>query len=404
MANLKVDFCGLEFKNPVIVSSIEPTNSVDNLKKCFDAGAAGAVVKTLTDIPAMHSLTNNSKYAILNEEGRCIKGKVPRHFTFYSRSGYAKEDYRDWFDWLKETQAYAASCGGHIITSIGAGSFESWQEISKMVEDCGVSMLELNLGCPHPTQMKGAKAGVLICQNPDASAEVTAKVVEAVKIPVMVKLSPEAANLTAIAGSVQAAGAMAVTVNSRFTGFCVNIETGEPYIGGPAGVGGPWIKPVTLRWVHDIRTKLGMEIAGSNGIFDWRDAIEFIMSGAGIMQVGSVLMLKGYDWLAKIIEGIDKFLDEHGYPDVAAIHGIASKKATGSYNQAFGQKRQHMVVDRERCTTCWNCLRSCFYGALEKEIGEEGGEELLITHTEKCIGCELCYSVCPFEAVSFEEN
>lgn len=247
MAKLDVDFCGLAFKNPIIVSSIEPTNSLDNLKKCIDAGAAGAVVKTLTDIPAMHALTKHAKYAILNEQGRLIKGKVPRHYTFYSRSGYAKEDYRDWAAWLEQVQTYARQNGAHIIASVGAGSLDGWRDISRMARDCGVSMLELNLGCPHPTQMKGAKAGVLICQNPQASAEVTAAVVETVDIPVIVKLSPEAANLTVIAESVQKAGASAVTVNSRFTGFCVDIETGEPFIGGPAGVGGPWIKPVSLR-------------------------------------------------------------------------------------------------------------------------------------------------------------
>jgi dihydroorotate dehydrogenase (fumarate)/dihydropyrimidine dehydrogenase (NAD+) subunit PreA len=398
MAKLDVDFCGLAFKNPIIVSSIEPTNSVDNLKKCIDAGAAGAVVKTLTDIPAMHSLTKHAKYAILNEQGRLIKGKVPRHYTFYSRSGYAKEDYRDWATWLEEVQAYARQKGAHIIASVGAGSLEGWRDISRMARDCGVSMLELNLGCPHPTQMKGAKAGVLICQNPQASADVTAAVVETVDIPVIVKLSPEAANLTVIAESVQKAGASAVTVNSRFTGFCVDIETGEPFIGGPAGVGGPWIKPVTLRWVHDIHSKLGMPIAGSNGIFDWRDAVEFIMSGARIMQIGSVLMLKGHGWLEKIISGLEDYLDGHGYPDVNAIYGLASKKATASYNQTFGQTGQHAVIDDEKCTRCWNCVRSCFYGALGQ------GDDEVVTRTNDCIGCELCFSVCPFDAVSFEEN
>jgi len=398
MANLKVNFCGIEFKNPVIVSSIEPTNSVDNLKKCIDAGAAGAVVKTLTDIPSMHALTKNSRYAVLNEEGRIIKGKVPRHFTFYSRSGYAKEDYRDWAAWLKEIQAYAQKNGARILTSVGAGSLESWQEIARMAQDCGAPMLELNLGCPHPTQMTEARAGVLICQDPEASAEVVEAVKAAVDIPIMVKLSPEAANLTVIARSVQQAGAVAVTVNSRFTGFCVDINTGEPYIGGPAGVGGPWVKPITLRWVHDIHSKLGMAIAGSNGIYDWRDAVEFIMSGATIMQMGSVLMLKGHKWLGKVIAGIDRFLDEKGYADVAEIHGLASRQAAASYDQTFDEKGKHAVIDPEKCTLCWNCVRSCFYGAMAKS------EEQVRTLTENCIGCELCYSVCPFEAVSFEAN
>ena len=398
MANLQVDFCGLNFKNPIIVSSIEPTNSVDNIKKCIDNGAAGAVVKTLTDIPAMHSLTKHSRYAILNEEGRLIKGKVPRHFTFYSRSGYAKEDFKDWAAWLKETQAYAEKNGAHIITSVGASSLETWREISRMAQDCGSPMLELNLGCPHPSQMKEAKAGVLICQNPDSSAEVTAAVRDAVDIPIMVKLSPEAANLTVISEAVQKAGADAVTVNSRFTGFCVDIMSGQPYIGGPAGVGGPWVKPVTLRWVHDIHSKLGMPISGSNGIYDWRDAVEFIMSGADIMQVGSVLMLKGHQWLAKIIGGINDFLDEQGYASLADIHGMASRAAAASYNQTFGDQGKHAVIDEEKCTNCGNCVRSCFYGALAK--GEDKVERL----SENCIGCELCYSVCPFDAIGFAAN
>lgn len=195
------------------------------------------------------------------------------------------------------------------------------------------------------------------------------------------------------------AGAAAVTVNIRFTGFAVNIETGTPYIGGPAGVGGPWIKYVTLRWVHEIYSKLNMHIAGSNnGIFDWQDAVAFIMSGTKVMQVGSVLMLKGYSWLDKMIEEIDAFLDGHGYKDVQAIYGMASRKAAASYNEQFGTKTIHAVIDHEKCTRCWNCVRSCFYDAMSK------GDDEVITHSENCIGCELCFNVCPFDAVSFAEN
>jgi dihydroorotate dehydrogenase (fumarate)/dihydropyrimidine dehydrogenase (NAD+) subunit PreA len=398
MADLSVEFCGLSFKNPVIVASIEPTNSVDRLKKCIDAGAAGAVVKTLSDMPTMVDLTKHSKYAILNEDGRIIKGKIPRNFVFYSRSGFSSSPYQEWVPYLKEAEAYAERSDAYIIASVGAASLESWEAISKMAEDCGIKMIELNFGCPHTTQMKNAKTGGLIGQNPEAAGEVTNRVVTSVNIPVMVKLTPEAANLTEIAHSVKKAGASAVTVNSRFTGFAVNVETGSPYINGPAGVGGPWIKYVTLRWVHEIYSRLGMPIAGSSGIFDWRDAVEFIMSGAKIMEVGSVLMLKGYDWLTRIIEGIDQFLDEHDYPDLQTIYGMASRKATASYNDTFKTRGIHAVIDQEKCTCCWNCVRSCFYDALSQ------GQEQVIARSENCIGCELCFNVCPFDAVSFVVN
>ncbi len=398
MAELAVEFCGITFKNPIIVSSIEPTNSVDRLKKCVDAGAAGAIVKTLTDMPTMATLTKHAKYSILNEDGQTIKGKVPRNYVFYSRSGYSSKRYQEWMPYLREARSYAEKNDAHIIASIGAGTLETWATISKMAEDCGIKMIELNLGCPHTSQMKDAETGVLIGQVPELAAEVVGCVVDSVKIPVMVKLTPEAANLTGIAQSVKEAGAAAVTVNSRFTGFAVNIETGAPYIGGPAGVGGPWIKYVTLRWVHEIYSKLNMSIAGSNGIFDWRDAIAFIMSGAKIMQVGSVLMLKGYDWLDEIIQGIDRFLDEHGYGDIEAIYGLASKKAITSYNDQFGMRGMHVVIDDKKCTSCWNCVRSCFYDALSK------GDDEVIIQSDNCIGCELCFNVCPFEAVSYAER
>ena len=78
------------------------------------------------------------------------------------------------------------------------------------------------------------------------------------------------------------------------------------------------------------------------------------MSGARIMQIGSVLMLKGYDWLPRIIEGINQFLDDHRYPDLDAIHGIASKKAAAIYNDQFNAKKIHAVIDDEKCTRCWH--------------------------------------------------
>ena len=76
MANLEVEFCGLKFKNPVVVASLETTNSPELIRECVDAGAGGMIVKTLTDIEDMARLTENSKYAILNEKNQLIKGKV----------------------------------------------------------------------------------------------------------------------------------------------------------------------------------------------------------------------------------------------------------------------------------------------------------------------------------------
>jgi dihydroorotate dehydrogenase (fumarate)/dihydropyrimidine dehydrogenase (NAD+) subunit PreA len=400
MAKLDLDFCGLKFKNPVVVASLEPTNSPDLIKQCFDAGAAGAIIKTLTDIEDMARLTENSKYSIMNDRGEIIRGKVPRDFVFYSRSGYSSTHYKDWIPHLKDCQKYAAERGAHLIGSAGAKDLDGWRDICRTIEDCGLPMVELNFGCPHPAMMPGVHGGSMIGQEPDVAAEVVRAVCEAVDIPVMVKLTPDQSRPLEVARRVREAGAAAVTATNRYTGFAIDIETGRPRIGGPAGIGGTWTKPLSLRWVHRITDELGMPVSGSNGIFDHRDVVEFIMAGAGIVQVGSILMLKGIKWLPTIIKGLDRFMDEHGYADVEAMRGIASRQAAKDYSTQFARSRTHVEIDHDKCEnpTCTVCIQMCFYEALSQANGR------VEVHADNCIGCELCYDICPFQAMSMHQT
>ena len=401
MADLSVEFCGVPFKNPIVAASLETTNSPDLMKQCFDYGAAGAVIKTLTDIEDMARLTENSKYAILNDRGDIIRGKVPRDFVFYSRSGYSSTYYKDWIPYLKEVGAHARERGAHLIGSAGAKDVDGWKDICRTIEDCGLPMVELNFGCPHPAMMPGVHGGSMIGQEPEIAYEVARAVVEACAIPVVVKLTPDQSQPVRIARAVQEAGAAAVTATNRHTGFAVDIETGAPRIAGTAGIGGTWVKPLTLRWVHNIYTQVGIPIAGSNGIFDHRDAVEFLMTGADVVEVGSVLMIKGMKWLPRIIEGLDRFMDEHGYADLAAMRGIASRAAARDYADQFAQPRMHAVVDHETCQnpTCTVCVQMCFYEALSQNPAGR-----IDVHTESCIGCELCYDVCPFDSISMRST
>ena len=394
MANLKTEFCGLEFKNPIVVASAETGNSLDNIKKCIDCGAGGVIIKTVGDIPEMQTLTNNSKYAILNDQGEPIQGKVNRSFFFYSRSGYAKEHYTDWVPILREAQAYAQKQGSHIIGNIASNTIEGWIKLAKVMHECGIQLVELNYQCPHPTDYKGPTEGNWIAQDPNVTAELTRRILKEVDIKVMVKLTPEAHNLTSIAKAAHDAGAGSVAVNSRFVGFAVNVEKAEPYIGGVAGIGGPWVKYMTLRWIHEIYSMLGIPISGSNGIYSGRDAIEYFMTGARIMQVCSVLMLRGIEWLPKIIKDVEKFLDAHGYPDLESIYGIASRKS-GTLKQLFEAEPVYVVVDHEKCKfpRCTICVKICFYDGLHV------GSDKIETQLEKCIGCELCENICPFDAL-----
>ena len=236
----------------------------------------------------------------------------------------------------------------------------------------------------------------MIGQDPEVAAEVTARVCEAVDIPVLIKLTPDQSRVMDIARAVRDAGAAGVTATNRYTGFSVDIETGQPRLGGPAGIGGVWAKPLSLRWVHRIYNELGMPITGSNGIYDHRDIVEFIMTGAPLVQVGSVLMLKGIKYLPSMISGLENFMDTHGYPNIESMLGIASKAAVKDYGDQFKKPRMHSEINADTCKnpTCTICIQTCFYDALAQ------GPDIVNAISKNCIGCEMCTQTCPFDSTS----
>ena len=387
MANLEIDFCGVKLRNPLVAASAEPTLNANNMKKCIDAGAGGVIAKTMTDSPAMRELTTRAKWRFLNERHEVCRGRVPRGFSLYSRSGLAIEPPAEFCEEIKETVKYAEERNAVVIGSIGSIELGGWVELGKQMEDAGVPLLELNFGCPHPKLMPGVRTGMNVGQDFDYACEITQAVAEAVKIPVIIKVTPQVTDLVDFSGRLKQMGAAAVTLTNRFIGFVPDIETGEPLIYGQAGIGGPWVKPLTLRWINEVHATYGKElfITGTNGAYDWRDIVQFIMSGAHIVQMCSAVMCYGYDWLGKQVKGLEKFMDEKGYETVTQMLGIASDAAI-QYSEMPHEKA---IVNAEKCTNCKRCLKACFSDAMQED------EKNTWVKEENCVGCGGCYSVCP---------
>jgi dihydroorotate dehydrogenase (fumarate)/dihydropyrimidine dehydrogenase (NAD+) subunit PreA len=151
-------------------------------------------------------------------------------------------------------------------------------------------------------------------------------------------------------------------------GFVPDIETAKPLIYGWAGAGGPWIKPLTLRWISQVHCQYKGQIfiAGTNGAYDWRDIVMFIMSGAHIVEMCSAVMVYGYEWLGKQVQALEKFMDEKGYESVAEMWGVAADAA-----MAYAD------------------MPTCFYDGMQDQGGKVWVQE------ENCVGCGGCLSVCP---------
>lgn len=390
MADLSIDFCGVRFKNPIVAASAEPTLNAHNMIKCLEAGASGVIAKTMTDSPDMRELTTRSKWRFLNEKHEVAQGRVPRAFSLYGRSGLALEPPEEFLPEIRRTVEYAEDNDAVVIGSIGSTTTEGWVELARQIEDTGVPLIECNYGCPHPHMMPGVRTGMEVGQDFDYAVEVTEKVCAAVSVPVMIKVTPQVTSLIDFSGHLLDAGASAVTLTNRFIGFVPDIETGKPLIWGQAGIGGPWVKPLTLRWIHNIRQAYkvrDVQIAATNGAFDWRDAVMFHMCGAHIIEMCSAVMVYGYDWLGKQVRGLEKWMDEKGHSSITDFLGCASDSAL-PYADMPPEKA---TVDADKCTNCGRCLKACFYQAMQP------GEEATWVRDENCIGCGGCYSVCPVE-------
>lgn len=393
MADLAVQFCGVEFKNPVVVGSSELTLSAGNMERCVDAGAGGLVAKTLTNSVAMREQTANSKWRFLDERHRVNPGRLPREFSFYGRSGLAEETPREWAAHLKAAVSYAEQQKAVVVGSVAGTEPRAWAELAKTVEDTGVPLIEMNFGCPHPSEMVGAKTGMVVGQDPEALSEAIAAAAEAVSVPLIAKLTPQVTDMVEMARRAREAGASAVTLTNRFMGFAVDAENARPYIYGWAGIGGPWVKPLSLRWVSKTHTAMpDFPITGSNGVYDGTDVIEFIMSGASVVQICSVVMLKGYPHVTQVINEVERFMDRKRYASPAEMIGLAARAAM-TYEQIKAMDGERAEIDRDICVDCGICEEHCYYGAIEESSGR-----FLIG--PDCRGCGICSCVCPEAAIS----
>lgn len=394
MADLSIDFCGVRFKNPVIAASSELTLNADNMKRCIDAGVGGLVAKTLTDSEAMRNQTKrNSKWRFLDERHRVSPGKLPREFSFYGRSGLAEEEPAEWAIELEQALAYAREHDAVVIGSAASSSGPAgWAELAKIIEDCGLPLIEVNFGCPHPSQMVGEKTGMVVGQDPEAACEAVAAVAGAVSIPIIAKLTPQVTDMVEMSRRVREAGASAVTLTNRFIGFAVDLENERPHLYGWAGVGGPWVKPLSLRWVSKTHVAMpDLPITGSNGCYDGNDVLEFMMSGARIVQMCSAAMLKGYPYFTEVVRQVDDFVERKGYRGLDQIVGIAARKAL-SYEEMMALPPERAEIDYDLCVDCGICMDRCYYHS----ISQNGGRYEI---GASCRGCGLCSTVCPEAAI-----
>ena len=394
MIDLSTDVCGIRFKNPVVVSSATPTKNADYMKKAFDAGAGGAVAKSVTTEPLLQRYVR-PRFTVLHKKG------WPHVYSNYSCEFLGTIAPENWVDEIKKAKEYARSTNAVLIGSIVGRTFDEWNRLGKMMEDAGADMIELDLGCPHPKELK-YKSSSEIGQDPESAAAVTKVVKKATNLPVFAKLTPEAVDVVTVAKAVEKAGADGVTAINRYPALEIDIETGRPLLHSTfAGVGGPWMRPITLKWIAKLARDVKIPISATNGIFSWKDAVKCIMCGASTVQVCTSIMYggKGYRVVSDMVKGIQEYMNRKGYKSIEDFKGITLGQIL-TFKTVDRNAEVLSVVDAQKCTGCKLCPNWCFYNAITIETVHK--KPLAKINKRKCDGCGLCVSLCPSQAIRME--
>ncbi len=213
-----------------------------------------------------------------------------------------------------------------VIVNIAGDTVEEYWKVAKALEGvAGVSGIEVNISCPN-VKNGGAAFGL----NCETAAQVTRAVRTATSLPVIVKLTPIAADITNIAKEVEKSGADAVTVANTYRGMAIDINKKKPVLANvTGGLSGPAIKPLTLALLYEVAGAISIPVIGCGGIATANDAIEFIMAGASAIQVGTASFANPRASL-DVLEGIRQFMEKERIKSLREIIGIARVKNSKS--------------------------------------------------------------------------
>ena len=198
--------------------------------------------------------------------------------------------------------------GATVVPNIFATSVDDFVTLAKRLDrESGIAAIEVNISCPNVT-----KGGLEFGIDPVAAATVTRAVRDATKLPVWVKLSPEAGRVTDVAKACEEAGADALSAINTIRGLSIDVETWRPHLANrTGGLSGPAIKPIAVRMVWEVSRAVRIPVIGVGGITTAADAIEFMLAGASAVQVGSASFR---DPLATInvAKGIKEYCERKG--------------------------------------------------------------------------------------------
>ncbi len=298
MVDMSVKIAGVEFPNPVIAASGTYGNGecytdLYPLSKLGGISCKGMTIEPKLGNPPPRIAESYS--GILNSVG--LQNIGVHGFVEY------------YLPTLKEE-------GNVIIANVAGATIDDYVAAVEVLDASDVDMIELNISCPNVKQ-GGASWGI----SCEGAASVTSAVRRATKKPLIVKLTPNVTDITAIAKAAEAEGADCISLINTLLGMRIDVRTRRPILkNNVGGLSGPAVFPVAVRMVWQCHNAVNIPIIGMGGISTAEDAIEMMLAGASAVQMGTAIFTDPYSPL-KVIDGIEEYMEENGIKSLSEIVG-----------------------------------------------------------------------------------
>ncbi len=302
MVNTKVDLCGITLDNPVMAASGTFGYGWE-FAELFDINILGSF--------SFKGTTLNPRFGNPTPRiAECREGLI--NSIGLQNPGIDKV--------IEEELPKLSKClHKKVMANIGGFSVEEYVEVCRRLDTCDqVGWLEVNVSCPN---VHGG--GIAFGTDPKAAAQVVRAVKDAVKKPVIVKLSPNVTDIVSIAEACEDAGADGISLINTMLGMRIDLRTKRPVVANTmGGFSGPAVFPVALRMVYQVYEAVKVPIIGIGGISSASDVIEMMLAGAAAIQVGAANLVNPYV-CRDIVQQLPEVMEKYGIRDLSEITGGA---------------------------------------------------------------------------------
>jgi dihydroorotate dehydrogenase (fumarate) len=309
MVDLSTEYLGLKLKNPLVPSASPLSRSLEDAKRLEDAGAAAIVMYSLFEEEVRAEEAMLDRFVVDQTIGTAeAMGFMPVHPVY--RSGLDH--------YLEQIAALKSALDIPVIASLNGVSMNGWVELGRELQQAGADALELNV--------------YYIAGDPEQSAPVVQGrylallngLRVAIKLPIVMKLSPFFSSLPHFVEQLEAAGANGVALFNRF--YQPDIDLDNLAVVDRLRPSTSADSLLAMRWIAILHGRTGLSLAATGGVHTWEDALKMLLVGADVVHMASALLLHGPGRLQEVLDGMERWMTEREYKSVAQIKGSMSQQ------------------------------------------------------------------------------